>query len=621
MTITPVNVGTTANDHTGSSLRLLAQTVNLIITELAAASAWILTRRRRLTGAETYYVNTTGAPVVTGGGTFATGNDSNNGRSYAAPFATLARAEQERTRYLDFNGQAVVCLVAPSTSITERFIFNGRGHGQIHQSDWIYRGDMANTPPTTHKVSTALPAFNAARGGFFRVEGFVFETSSTTEHAAKIYDLANIEIGNCVAKGAFGHWQVAGGFVTQTARNYGDDDTKHGITGEVGGGKWDFGGYGYGHLNTPVYSGDRDSAFLNFGEGCEAAVHSYTYSGTFTGKPYHLTAGGRIVPEGLRDAMGGTLPGVVTLPSAMESECFLTLASGDAHPASDQSAKSTVYLTPDRGNMVPYAIADTVSGATLGSITIAELSLALDSSSGHTGYHQNGGVYDVWTYTDPTTGDIKLATGPKWTDVTTRGYSISQNRGIWSNVASIQLRFGTNSGDLITVPASCAILHGAFECTADGQTSDTVLKRLLDNVYNWAPRHMAAYEPADSWTYSTFAFQLMNANANNTLRYLHCLPGRAVEAETAQPVSSNVAISIFVGVGLDSTTAHGADSMSLYDTAFTTITGKRARYQGKPGVGTHTLSPLEHGGGSNTQTWYGDGGAPTKVRAGIQALA
>ena len=73
----------------------------------------------------------------------------------------------------------------------------------------------------------------------------------------------------------------------------------------------------------------------------------------------------------------------------------------------DQTAKTTIYYTPYVGAAAPVW-----DGTAWSLVILAELSLALDSSSGHTGYHQSAKNFDV--FLDYNGGAPRLVTGPAW---------------------------------------------------------------------------------------------------------------------------------------------------------------------------------------------------------------
>ena len=129
--------------------------------------------------------------------------------------------------------------------------------------------------------------------------------------------------------------------------------------------------------------------------------------------------------------------------------------SGTPVVTSDQTAKTTIYYTPYAGSVAPFW-----DGTSWTLIGLAELSLALDSSSGHTSYHQSGKNFDL--FLDANSGTPRLVERPAWTNDTTRASDIARQNGVWLNAASMTARFGTSSGDTVTIAASRPPGSGRF---------------------------------------------------------------------------------------------------------------------------------------------------------------
>jgi Repeat of unknown function (DUF5907) len=297
----------------------------------------------------------------------------------------------------------------------------------------------------------------------------------------------------------------------------------------------------------------------------------------------------------------------------------LTLTSAVPVTVSDVTAATTVYYALYKHDLVPI-----YDGASWTFYAITELSLALDSNSGHTGYHQSGKNFDNFLVNDA--GTIRLGTGPAWTSDTGRGTGagtteLQRLNGVWTNKVSMTLRFGSSSGNTITVAANRGTYVGTMRASANGQCEDSLATRFLWNMYNRVARPMRVYEATDSWTYSTAAYRQMNNSSANQIEMVRGLDEDAVEAKVAMLVntSSNFLL-VRAGIGLDSTSAIPAGSLPTQAAVSVTATGAIALaifYAGVPGLGYHYLAPLEYGAGSDTQTWYGDNGSPTTMQNGI----
>jgi hypothetical protein len=297
----------------------------------------------------------------------------------------------------------------------------------------------------------------------------------------------------------------------------------------------------------------------------------------------------------------------------------LTLTTATAVTVSDVTAATTVYYALYLRDLVPI-----YNGTAWAATVFTELSLALDSNSGHTGYQQSGKNFDLFVVNDA--GTIRLGTGPAWTSDTGRGTGagtteLQRVSGIWTNKVSMTLRWGSSSGNTITVAANQGTYVGTMRASADGQCEDSLAKRFLWNMYNRVARPMRVYEATDSWTYSTAAFRQMNNSSANQLAMVRGLDEDAVQAKVATLVntSSNFQ-TVRAGLGLDSTTAIAAGSLPTQAAVSVTATGAIALvilYAGLPGLGYHYLAPLEWGAGTDTQTWYGDNGNSATLQNGI----
>jgi hypothetical protein len=283
----------------------------------------------------------------------------------------------------------------------------------------------------------------------------------------------------------------------------------------------------------------------------------------------------------------------------------LTLTSLTAVTTSDVAGATSIYYTPAVGNQI--LISD---GTNFVPTIFSELTLALDSNAAHTGYQQSGKAFDLFVYSDA--GTIRLVSGPAWSSDTARGTGAGTTEfqftsGIWTNKNSMTGRFGVNSGDTVTAAVGRATYVGSFYATANGQASDTVLKRLLWNVYNQSFRTMFVSDPVSTFNYSTAAWQQYNVNTANQIEFITGLSGVEVNAMSMGVVSSSTSSyrQVFGGIGLDSSTVNSAQVVSYQSVANIDPRSAFAYYEGFPGIGRHQLRWLQYGNGTDTQVWFG----------------
>lgn len=287
----------------------------------------------------------------------------------------------------------------------------------------------------------------------------------------------------------------------------------------------------------------------------------------------------------------------------------LTLTTGVATTEADVTGATSIFATPashdyveiyDATNWVPYQC--------------VELTLALDSNSGHTGYHQSGKNFFLGVIND--SGTRRLASSVAWSGDTTIGTGAGTAEteifeGRLVNKVAMTVRFGSVSGNTVSVAARQMTIIGGFRASADGQTEDSFAKRFLSNIFLTSRRPMKATETTDTWTYSTSSFRQANGASANRLQYFSAAAGMEVHAIAAGAAitSTATARTVATGIGIDSTTVNSASFNVGLNTINTIFAAMTAVYNGYPGIGYHAVNWLEFGGGTDTQTWLGDGGS------------
>jgi hypothetical protein len=292
----------------------------------------------------------------------------------------------------------------------------------------------------------------------------------------------------------------------------------------------------------------------------------------------------------------------------------LSLTSATPVTESDVTGATTIYCVPCSGQHVPVYDGAALAYKSLGS----QISLPLDSNSGHTNYHESGKNFDLFAIVD--SGTLKLATGPKWNNGASAGSDTARGTGAGSteleafagllvNKNSMTARVGSASGDTVTVAARSATYLGTFRCTANGQATDSKLKRLLFNAYNQTLRPMYVRDTALTWNYSTDAWRQVNANSAFQLELLLGLSGIVVTAQHNHMASGSTSTGrrAQCAIGLDSTSAIAPGSLTGFMVVDNNAGAKgfTSRFEGFPGLGFHTLTALERGAGVDTQSWYG----------------
>jgi Putative phage tail protein len=205
------------------------------------------------------------------------------------------------------------------------------------------------------------------------------------------------------------------------------------------------------------------------------------------------------------------------------SDFRLTLASGDPMPAADQTAKSTLYLTPHLGQSIMLYV-----GAAWVVRTPAEVSLSLSALAADT-------VYDIFVW--DSAGTIILEALP-WASATARATDLVRQDGVWVKSGQPSRRY-----------------VGTISTTVAGQTEDSLVKRYVWNAQNRQPRPLRRIEPTESWTYATAnTWRQANATAANEVAVVLGTLAEALAVEVIAYGYHSGTANVAVGIGENSTT-------------------------------------------------------------------
>lgn len=252
----------------------------------------------------------------------------------------------------------------------------------------------------------------------------------------------------------------------------------------------------------------------------------------------------------------------------------LTTETGVPESTSDRTAQTSIYWTPYLGTWLKLYNG---SAMTLRNET-ADLTLTLNASA-----HLSGSIYDVFYFYDSGGPAYRLGTGPAWSSGTARGSGAGTTelelfQGALVNKNSITLKNGAAS--YAGIAARQASFLGAFYATANGQTTDSLSRRLLVNYYNKVPRTI--YTSLNgSHTYTTTSWQAWNSNttigqarADFLVAYPHHYILQA--AYMACKYTAVASALDYVGIGINATTSNsmGYDiSLGVNGTNISTATG------------------------------------------------
>lgn len=271
---------------------------------------------------------------------------------------------------------------------------------------------------------------------------------------------------------------------------------------------------------------------------------------------------------------GDTLDGLSGVPDSPIPGGRLTLATGDALPSADQTAKTTVYYTPFLNNCIQLYDGTSWTKNFMGS----EKSVAVPSTTST--------PFDVFGYLS--SGDLALET-INWTNDTTRATNLATQDG-----------FRVKSGD-----ATRLYLGTCRTTGVSGQCEDSKTTRFVWNAYNRQPRMLIKATSGNGYTYSTFAYRKVNNDSTNRVEVMVGLSEAYIELQYLTFVTNTAAtFAAACSIGLDSETVNSAKNQMIEVGIANAGVMCQALQQGILTAGFHYLAALERGAGSGTQTWF-----------------
>jgi hypothetical protein len=254
----------------------------------------------------------------------------------------------------------------------------------------------------------------------------------------------------------------------------------------------------------------------------------------------------------------------------------LTLTTGVPVTTSDVTGAGTIYLSQYRHDQLPLW-----NGTQWRAVSFSEISLALAGLT-------SGKNYDVFAYLNGSTPTLELSAA--WTNDTTRADALArQTKGVLSKSGALTRRW-----------------MGTIRATGAASTEDSRSKRFLSNLYNAQERPTVVHDSTASWTYAVVnTWRQARATAANRFEILLCEP-RLLEVDgviTAQLGSSSG--SVYVGVGIDSTTANSAQLYSGVENAASNLLTAHCKLRSLFAEGYRAVNWLEWTNGGGTTTYFG----------------
>lgn len=543
-----------------------------------------------------------------------TGDDNDDGLSEDSALRTVTAAYSKARDQYHLNGKQLVLKLPDECDFDEVAIVSGLCTGWRDLNSLIIRGNVS-APAECHNLHAGIyPAMSVYEMAMVRIEGMKFSNPNGNDHCMKAYRQAYVELGE-VALGKSGRtciqgaqgWIVSGTRAGVAGKVYFQDDAQQGCVSEVDGGI-DF-SFGTVTFSAGVeFSGHPKSAFVDCGEGAYFGCHGTTWVGTFTGRKYYNSNHGTAVPIDGLELIPGSIEGAWATSDLSEPQCRLTLTNGVPYTTADVTAATTIHYEPDAGDFAPFSVAG-VGVFEMVTIGAAGLSLALDSNSGHTGYHQSGKNFDLFLIVKPD-GTQGRGAGPAWTSDTVRATDITRPNGVPVNATSMTARYGSGTNDYVTVAANVGAWVGTFRASANGQTEDSDQNRLLWNAWRRRTRRLSKNE-STSHSYATGTYRPWNNSAAGAQVTWVCGEAGPVDLRwQAEMTQASASSQPYVAPGIDSTTAalDFQSAITFNVAAGATISLGNSR-EIASGLGYHYACLLEFGGATGTP--------PTFVRASL----
>lgn len=252
----------------------------------------------------------------------------------------------------------------------------------------------------------------------------------------------------------------------------------------------------------------------------------------------------------------------------------LTLETGVPVSTSDQTAKTTMYFTPYKGNRV--ALYD---GSAWDIYTFTEKSLALGTLTGSL-------PYDVFLYNNSGTLTLEFTA---WSSATARATALTTQDGVYVKSGSTTRRY-----------------LGTFYTASTTTTEDSAAKRYVWNYYNRVPRTLQKTEATVTWAYTTATFRQANASTANQVDMVVGVAEVPVEVQVVGCANNSTGgINFAVSIGEDGTSTVTGVLMGIAAPAANINGGVYAFLKKYPAVGRHYYTWLEYSLATGTTTWQG----------------
>lgn len=201
----------------------------------------------------------------------------------------------------------------------------------------------------------------------------------------------------------------------------------------------------------------------------------------------------------------------LTYPQAIKTICDfrLTLVSGTPVMTTTQSAKTTLYFTPYKGNDISL-----YDGTNWQLYSTSEISMSLGGLTASKNY-------DIWCYNNGGTPTLEALV---WTNDTTRATALTTQDGVYVKSGDASRRY-VGTIRINSSGGQCDWKYGS--AAAGGGAADF-------GVWNYNNRvsvATAVKDTTDSWTYGTASWRSANNSTTNRVSFVTGVAEDSVSAE------------------------------------------------------------------------------------------
>lgn len=277
-----------------------------------------------------------------------------------------------------------------------------------------------------------------------------------------------------------------------------------------------------------------------------------------------------IIKDSIRTELSEHISALLQYRAPIQAGGRLSLATGEAVPASDIASASSLFYIPYTSNRMSLY----VPGFGWRLYAFEELSLSLSTLSADTNY-------DVFVYDDE--GILKLNV-LAWSNDTLRASALALQDGVPVRSSMPGYRY---LGTLRTLASG-------------GACADCADERFLWNMYNRVERMLHKVAEDESWTYAAAVWRPLNNDNNNKVEFVVGLAEDPIDLVHTGYVTNSSNGGQCVGIALDATNTNHADLRGYSETDFITIFSNF--HQVIP-IGYHYLQLTEWASGVGTSTF------------------